>query len=52
MTEVGSGTLDFAAMAAARAELGVRCFFVEHDEPTLPSMESARRSLEHLQRIE
>jgi len=49
MTEVGSGTLDFAAMAAARAELGIRCFFVEHDEPTLPSMESGRRSFEHLQ---
>lgn len=51
MTEVGSGTLDFAAMAAARAELGIRCFFVEHDEPTPPSIESARTSFEHLRRL-
>jgi sugar phosphate isomerase/epimerase len=48
MTEVGAGTLDFAAMAAARQELGIGCFLVEHDEPTLPSMESARKSFEYL----
>jgi len=51
MTEVGAGTLDFKAMAAARKALGVKCFFVEHDEPKLPSMDSARKSFECLRRI-
>jgi sugar phosphate isomerase/epimerase len=51
MTEVGEGTLDFKAMASARKALGIRCFFVEHDEPTLPSMESARISFEHLRKL-
>ncbi len=48
MTEVGSGTLDFAAFAAARRELGIECFLVEHDEPTPSSIESARISFEYL----
>ena len=51
MTEVGAGTLDFAAMAAARAELGIRCFLVEHDEPAPSSMESARTSFEFLRTL-
>jgi sugar phosphate isomerase/epimerase len=48
MTEVGRGTLDFPAFAAARKRLGIKGFFVEHDEPTLPSMESARQSFAYL----
>jgi len=48
MTEVGSGTLDFPEFAAAREELGARTFYVEHDEPAPPSIESARISFEYL----
>jgi sugar phosphate isomerase/epimerase len=48
MADVGAGTLDFAAMAAARAELGIRCFLVEHDEPAPSSIESARKSFDFL----
>lgn len=48
MTEVGSGTLDFPAFVAAKRELGVECFFVEHDEPAPPTIESARVSFEYL----
>jgi sugar phosphate isomerase/epimerase len=51
MTEVGAGTLDFRAMAAARRKLGIKCFFVEHDEPKRPSMDSARKSFRYLRRI-
>ena len=50
MTEVGAGTLDLAAIAAARKKLGVKCFFVEHDEPKRPSMNSARKSFEYLRK--
>lgn len=50
MTEVGAGTLDFAAMAAVRRQIGIKCFFVEHDEPKLPSMKSARKSFDHLRK--
>jgi sugar phosphate isomerase/epimerase len=50
MTEVGAGTLDFKAMAAARKKLGIKCFFVEHDEPAPPSIESARKSFEYLRK--
>jgi len=50
MTEVGAGTLDFKAIAAARKELGIKCFFVEHDEPKRPSMASARKSFEYLRK--
>ena len=48
MTEVGAGTLDMAAIIAAAQAGGTRWFIVEHDHPTIPSLESARRSLEYL----
>jgi sugar phosphate isomerase/epimerase len=48
MSEVGDGTLDMAAIIAAGEDSGVRWLVVEHDHPTIPSLESARRSLHNL----
>lgn len=48
MVEVGDGTLDMAAIIAAGQEAGARWLIVEHDRPQIPSLESARRSLENL----
>jgi len=47
-TEVGDGTLDVAAIIATAEEGGARWFIVENDKPHMPSLESARRSLENL----
>lgn len=49
--EVGDGILDIGALCAAAAEAGVRWQIVEHDQPLMPSLESARRSLENLRRL-
>ena len=52
-TEVGDGTLDQPAIFAS-AEYprsgsgGARWYVVEHDRPTMPSLESVRRSLAYL----
>ena len=51
MTEVGRGTLDFPAFVAAKRELGVECFFVEHDDPAPPTIASARVSFEYLRSL-
>jgi sugar phosphate isomerase/epimerase len=48
MSEVGDGTLDMAGIIAAGEEGGTRWLIVEHDHPTMPSLESARRSLHNL----
>jgi sugar phosphate isomerase/epimerase len=48
MSEVGDGILDMAGIIAAGEESGVRWLIVEHDHPTIPSLESARRSLQNL----
>jgi sugar phosphate isomerase/epimerase len=49
--EVGDGTLDIGTLCAAAEQAGVRWLIVEHDAPALPSLESARRSLENLRRL-
>lgn len=49
MSEVGDGILDIAGLIAAGEELGTRWLVVEHDHPTIPSLESAQRSLTNLQ---
>lgn len=46
--EVGDGTLDIPAIRSAAAEAGAQWYVVEHDRPTLPSLESAKRSLQNL----
>jgi sugar phosphate isomerase/epimerase len=48
MTEVGQGTLDMSGMTAFAQQQGIWAV-VEHDHPTLPSLESARISLEYFQ---
>jgi sugar phosphate isomerase/epimerase len=48
MSEVGDGTLDIAGIITAAEESGVRWLIVEHDHPSMPSLESARRSLHNL----
>ncbi|MBO0793174.1 MAG: sugar phosphate isomerase/epimerase, partial [Ktedonobacteraceae bacterium] len=41
--EVGDGTLDISGFIKAAKEGGAEYFFVENDQPTIPSLESARR---------
>jgi sugar phosphate isomerase/epimerase len=48
--EVGDGTLDLPAVFAA-SEQGARWYIVENDAPKMPSLESARRSLENLRAL-
>jgi sugar phosphate isomerase/epimerase len=49
-TSIGEGTLDIAAQYHAAIEAGARHILVDIDTPPPPSLESARRSLEHLRR--
>lgn len=46
--EVGDGTLDIRGICAAAETAGARWLIVENDAPRMPSLESARRSLENL----
>jgi len=50
-TEVGDGTLDIKGYCQAARAAGARFYLVENDQPTIPSLESARRSLENLRTI-
>ena len=47
-TEVGSGMLDIRGYCEAARGSGAHYYIVENDAPTIPSLESARRSLEYL----
>ena len=44
-TEVGAGILPTAAIVAAARASGTQGYIVENDQPVIPSMESAERSL-------
>jgi sugar phosphate isomerase/epimerase len=50
-TEIGSGTLNIPAYCKAAEESGTSIFLVENDKPAIPSLESARVSLERLRAI-
>jgi sugar phosphate isomerase/epimerase len=50
MTEVGAGTIDFAALFAVGATAGLRHGFIEHDSPRDP-MASVTASVAALQRL-
>ncbi len=50
-TEVGDGILDEMGICKAARDAGAQIYVVEHDQPTIPSLESARRSLENLRKI-
>ncbi|GAC1645525.1 MAG: sugar phosphate isomerase/epimerase [Ktedonobacteraceae bacterium] len=47
-TEVGDGTLSIQSIVQVALASGTQEFIVENDAPTLPSLESARRSLENI----
>jgi sugar phosphate isomerase/epimerase len=49
--EVGEGMLDIRRICEVGQEIGVRWYVVEHDAPKMPSLQSARVSLENLQSI-
>ena len=46
--EVGDGTLHIASIIDIARSSGVQEFIVENDAPSIPSLESARRSLENI----
>ena len=48
MDDVGAGTLDFPALLAAGADVGVEHRFVEHDFPPAPYWPSVEASLRYL----
>jgi len=49
-TEVGAGTLDIATYIEAGQAAGVKIYIVENDRPTIPSLESARKSFDNMHR--
>jgi sugar phosphate isomerase/epimerase len=51
MTDVGAGTIDFAKIFARARSAGLEHYFVEHDAPGPPAIESARRSYAYLRRL-
>jgi sugar phosphate isomerase/epimerase len=50
-TEVGAGTLPIAAIAEAARASGAQGYIVENDQPSIPSLESAQRSLQFLRSL-
>lgn len=50
-TEVGDGTLNLEHVIQIARANGTQWFVVENDRPTIPSLESARRSLENLKKM-
>ena len=50
-TEVGDGTLNLAQLLPVAEKSGTKVFIVENDAPTLPSLDSARRSLANLHQM-
>lgn len=49
--EVGAGTLDINGIIDAAKQAGTQEYVVENDAPTIPSLESARQSIENLRRL-
>jgi sugar phosphate isomerase/epimerase len=47
-TEIGDGILDITGIIRAAQQAGARWFIVEHDQPTIPSLQSAQRSYANL----
>ena len=50
-TEVGAGIIDEAGIIDTAQALGVDTFIVEHDEPTIPCLESAKISFNNLKKM-
>jgi sugar phosphate isomerase/epimerase len=51
MSDVGAGIIDFARILAKSRDAGFKHYFVEHDKPAPPALESVRRSFAHLQEL-
>lgn len=49
-TEVGDGILNIVGYTNAAKVAGIKNYIVENDAPRIPSLESARRSFENIQR--
>jgi sugar phosphate isomerase/epimerase len=50
--DVGSGTIDFAAIFEKRAEAGIKHYYVEHDEPGADAFASVKNSHDYLAKLE
>lgn len=50
-TEVGAGTLPISAIVEAARASGAQGYIVENDQPSIPSLESAERSLRFLRAL-
>ena len=50
-TEVGDGSLNIASLIEVARASGTQEFIVENDAPRMPSLESARRSLENIRKF-
>lgn len=50
-TEVGAGTLPITAIIEAARASGAQGYIVENDQPSIPSLESAQRSLQFLRSL-
>ena len=49
--EVGSGSLDFAAILKAAAAAGAKHYFVEQDQTSGDPLDSLRQSYQHLSKL-
>jgi sugar phosphate isomerase/epimerase len=50
--DVGSGTIDWAAIFEKRAQAGIRHYYVEHDEPGADAFASVKNSHDYLAKLE
>jgi sugar phosphate isomerase/epimerase len=51
MADVGAGIIDFAKIFGHAEHAGIKHYFVEHDTPAPPAIESVRRSYAYLQKL-
>ena len=52
MVEAGNGIIDFGKIFARAEPAGIQHFYVEHDNPPGPPLDSIRTSFEYLRRLE
>jgi sugar phosphate isomerase/epimerase len=51
MADVGAGTIDFPRILAKSREVGIGHYFIEHDRPAPPALDSVRRSYAYLRQL-
>ena len=52
MADVGAGIIDFARIFAKSDEAGFKHYFVEHDNPASPALDSVHRSFAYLRQLQ